>query len=94
MFHNVAEGVSRYLQPSEPVVIYHTVRVDPEDYQPMQVFDIPIEMDDVAVKAKMQKVVAGFSQDVDGNITALDDEVTYCLYFPLWRITHAHSTCR
>lgn len=78
MFQSVAEIVDRYLLPAEPVVLFHTVRVDAQDVAKAQAFDVPIDIDDQTMTLHRRNVLSRLEPQANAHILELDEQVPLC----------------
>jgi len=76
LFQNVSELVERYLIPPEPIAIYHTIRVEPGEHQKTAAWDIQVDVDDTALKAKMSDMLTRLVPSTHSKVSALDEEIS------------------
>ncbi|CAE6486344.1 unnamed protein product [Rhizoctonia solani] len=76
-FHHIPEIVTRHLVHPEPVVLNYELKLDANTLNPSpKVFDIPIDVDDVAFKAKLQEAYVAITQGDQPEIQNLDEKTT------------------
>ena len=74
-FANLPEVINQYLLPADPITLYHSISVEQPSVSNMQAFDIDIDLDDVSLKQKISQTLLMYSNEAQGAISALDDEV-------------------
>ena len=75
MFQNVAEVVDRCLRPPEPIVIFHEIRIDPEEPTKTRAFNIEVDIDDSMLKTKIRDVLTRLVPTVESKVSQIDEEV-------------------
>ncbi|CAE6479717.1 unnamed protein product [Rhizoctonia solani] len=76
-FHHIPEIVTRHLVHPEPMVLNYELKLDPNNPNPPpKAFDIPIDVDDVALKAKLQEAYVAITQGDQTEIQNLDEKTT------------------
>ena len=63
------------MAPPEPIAIYHTIRVEPGEHQRTTAWDIQVDVDDTALKAKMTDVLTRLVPSAGSTVSSLDEEV-------------------
>ncbi|KAF8596834.1 SWI/SNF complex 60 kDa subunit [Ceratobasidium sp. AG-I] len=75
-FHHIPEMVTRHLVQPEPVILTYELKLDAANPNPPpKAFDISIEVDNIALKTKMQDAYLAITQGDTTEIQALEDKV-------------------
>ncbi|KAH7325338.1 hypothetical protein B0J17DRAFT_723105 [Rhizoctonia solani] len=76
-FHHIPEIVTRNLVHPEPIILNYELKLEANNPNPTpKAFDIPIDVDDVALKTKLQEAYAAITQGDQTEIQTLDDKTT------------------
>ncbi|QRV90415.1 SWI/SNF complex protein [Ceratobasidium sp. AG-Ba] len=76
-FHRIPEMVNHNLVQPEPVVLRYDLKLDPSTPNPPpKAFDIPIDVDDVALKTKMQEAYVAVTGSDAAEIQSLEDKIS------------------
>ncbi|KAJ1300093.1 hypothetical protein OPQ81_002575 [Rhizoctonia solani] len=76
-FHHIPEIVTRHLVHPEPVILNYELRLDANTPNSTpKAFDIPIDVDDVALKAKLQEAYLAITQGDQTEIQNLEEKTT------------------
>jgi len=76
VFQDVPNLIHRFLLPPDPVVIYHTVNLEPNSPGQTMAYDVDVDMDDVDFKARVRDVLTRLAPPVDNKVTRLDQEIS------------------
>lgn len=74
-FHDLNQLINRFLMPPPPITLNYTISVQPASASGMQAYDIELETEDVALKARQNAVVLSLTADSAKALAALDDEI-------------------
>ncbi|KAI0070675.1 BAR-domain-containing protein [Panus rudis PR-1116 ss-1] len=76
-FYQIPEILLRYLLPPDPIVLHYTL--DPSKAPPEKpiAYDVEVKVDDAALRARMNHVVIGMSQDTARELSKIDDEIAF-----------------
>ncbi|KAG8727970.1 SWI/SNF complex component snf12, partial [Ceratobasidium sp. 423] len=76
-FHHIPEIVTRHLVHPEPVILNYELKLDASNLNPTpKAFDISIDVDDVALKAKLQETYVAITQGDQAEIQSLEEKTT------------------
>ncbi|KAG8714226.1 SWI/SNF complex component snf12 [Ceratobasidium sp. 394] len=76
-FHRIPDMVNHHLVQPEPVILRYDLRLDPGmPNSPPKAFDIPIDVDDVALKTKMQEAYVAITGSDGTEIQALEEKIS------------------
>ncbi|KAG9095886.1 SWI/SNF complex component snf12 [Ceratobasidium sp. 370] len=76
-FHCIPDMVNHHLVQPEPIILRYDLKLDPGmPNPPPKAFDIPIDMDDIALKTKMQEAHVAITGSDVAEIQALEDKIS------------------
>ncbi|KAG9075559.1 SWI/SNF complex component snf12, partial [Ceratobasidium sp. 370] len=76
-FHRIPDMVNHHLVQPEPVILRYDLKLDPGvPNPPPKAFDIPIDVDDIALKTKMQEAYVAITGSDAAEIQALEDKIS------------------
>ncbi|KAG8725173.1 SWI/SNF complex component snf12 [Ceratobasidium sp. 395] len=76
-FHRIPDMVNHHLVQAEPIILHYDLKLDANTPNPPpKAFDIPIDVDDVALKAKMQEAFMAITGSDVAEIQTMEDKIS------------------